>query len=429
MKKCRPESLMMSHAYSPEWSEGSIKPPIFQTSTFCFQSAEQGKEYFEVAYGLKEPKPGVANGLIYSRINNPNVEIFENRLSLWDNGEACAAFNSGMAAISTALLEYLRPGDTILHSSPLYGGTDHFINSWLPQIGVKVISFDAYDTAESIMRRIEEQKIGQSLKVIFVETPANPTNEIIDIAMCRRIADRYNPDAKIMVDNTFMGPLWSHPLNHGADLVIYSATKYIAGHSDLIAGAVVGNSQDILRLKTMRTFLGNMPSPNTAWLLTRSLETLQVRMERQLKNAEQVAYYLQDHNMVATVHYLGLIAENDPMYALYKRQYSSPGAMISFEIKGGEKEAFKFLNQLNLIKMAVSLGSTESLAQHPASMTHAGVHPIMKQQMGITDNLIRLSIGIENVNDLIEDIESAFKGMEDELSLKLNEAEMSNPTS
>lgn len=214
-----------------------------------------------------------------------------------------------------------------------------------------------------------------------------------------------------MVDNTFMGPLWSHPLTHGADLVIYSATKYIAGHSDLIAGAIVGSSEDILRLKTLRTFLGNMPSPHTAWLLTRSLETMQVRMEKQLDNAKKIALFLKDHSMLDGIHYLGLLEENDAAYPLYSRQYTAPGAMISFEIKGGETEAFQFLNHLRLIKMAVSLGSTESLAQHPASMTHAGVHPIMKQKMGITDNLIRLSVGIENPEDLIRDIKEALESV------------------
>jgi methionine-gamma-lyase len=412
--KFSPESLMMSFGYKPELSEGAIKAPIFQTSTFVFKTAEEGKAFFELAYGIRAKEQDEQLGLIYSRINNPNLEILENRLCLWDRADDCAVFESGMSAISTVLLEFLSPGDLLLFSTPVYGGTDHFIHSFLQKIGVDAVSFYPGQTENEIRKIIENTGKADKLAMIYAETPANPTNDITDIEMCRRIADSYSTDDKrvsVAIDNTYMGPLWSHPLLLGADLVIYSATKYIGGHSDLIAGAVLGNAEVMQRVKVLRTFLGNMASPNTCWLLTRSLETLKVRMEEQAKNANIVAAMLENHPLIEKVHYLGLLKETDTDYKLYKKQYSSPGAMISFDIKGGEEQAFQFLNHLKLLKMAVSLGSTESLAQHPASMTHIGVDPLERLKMGITDKLVRLSIGVENSNDIVWDIQQALENV------------------
>ncbi|HNP19277.1 MAG TPA: cystathionine gamma-synthase family protein [Fulvivirga sp.] len=410
--KLQPESLMMSHGYKPELSEGAIKAPIFQTSTFAFKSAEAGKAFFEVAYGLRQKDQDEELGLIYSRINNPNLEILENRLCLWDKSDDSAVFESGMSAISTVLLEFLNPGDLLLYSSPTYGGTDHFINYFLKKIGVQTISFRPDQSKEEIIEMIKGTNNSANLSTIYIETPSNPTNDLIDIVMCREIADYFSTDEKrvvLAVDNTYMGPMWSSPLQHGADLVIYSATKYIGGHSDLIAGAVLGNFELIKRVKTLRTFLGNMASPHTCWLLLRSLETLKVRMEQQTKNAQEVALFLEKRPNVKKIMFLGSLKKDTKAYSIYKKQYSAPGAMISFEIKGGEKEAFHFLNHLKLIKLAVSLGSTESLAEHPASMTHAGVDPEVKAQMGISDSLVRLSIGVENSQDLIWDIKQALE--------------------
>ncbi len=407
---------MMSHGYEPEWSEGAVKPPMFLTSTFAFKTAEEGKAFFELAYGLgvheKDEKPG----LIYSRINNPNLEILENRLCLWDQADDCSVFESGMSAITTVFLEFLRPGDLLLYSSPVYGGTDHFIHHFLPQFGIEAVGFHAHHTKEEIIKLVEQTGKSDRLTMIFIETPANPTNDLIDINECREVADIFSTKGQevvVAVDNTYMGPLWSHPLQLGADLVIYSATKYIGGHSDLIAGAVLGGAELMKKIKVLRTFLGNMPSPHTCWLLLRSLETMKVRMEQQMKNARVVAQFLQAHAKVEKVHYLGLLEPDDPMYVVYQRQYTSPGAMISFDIKGGEKQAFQFLNHLQLFKLAVSLGSTEGLAQHPASMTHAGMDPVDKLKLGITDQLVRLSIGIENVEDIIWDIEQALERVDD----------------
>ena len=407
----KPESLMMSHGYKPELSEGSIKSPIFQTSTFVFKNAQEGKAFFEVAYGLREKEASEEVGLIYSRINNPDLEILETRLKLWDNADDCAVFESGMAAISTVLLEFLAPGDVLLYSSPLYGGTDHFIKEFLKKIGIHTISFTPNDTQEDIVKRLKNSGLANKLSMIYIETPANPTNALIDIEMCNEIALRYSSDDKkvyLTVDNTYMGPLWQHPLKHGADLVLYSATKYIGGHSDLIAGACCGDQDVINRVKILRTFLGNMAAPHTGWLLMRSLETLKIRMEQQATNAEQVANYLNEHEKVEKVYYLGLIPEGTSEHEIYKRQYNSPGAMLSFDIQGGEKEAFKFIDNLKLIKLAVSLGGTESLVEHPATMTHAGVAPAFREELSITEKLVRLSIGVENHADLIWDNEQAL---------------------
>ncbi len=408
----QPETLMMSHGYRPEWSEGAVKCPIFQTSTFVFRTAEEGKAFFEVAYGLRERGDKEKTGLIYSRLNNPDMEILEDRLTLWDGAEACAVFESGMSAISTALFEFLQPGDLLLYSNPLYGGTSHFVHHVLTKFGIEVRGFLPGATREELEQIILESGKKDRLGMIYLETPANPTNDLVDISMCRSVADQFStPDrrALVAVDNTYMGPLWQHPLKHGADLVLYSATKYIGGHSDVIAGACLGSKELITRVKTLRTFLGNMIAPHTGWLLMRSLETLKLRMEKQAENAQIIARRLAEHPKVAKVHYLGLLSPEDgEAYRTYRRQCTSPGAMVSFELKGGEHEAFVFLNHLKIAKLAVSLGSTESLAQHPATMTHAGVDPAEKAAFGITDTLVRLSVGVENAEDLWWDVEQAL---------------------
>ena len=409
--KFKPESLMMSYGYKPELSEGAIKCPIFQTSTFVFKTAEEGKAFFEIAYGKREKLANEELGLIYSRINNPDLEILEDRLCLWDNAEDCAVFESGMSAISTVLLEFLQPGDLFLYSRPLYGGTDHFIHHFLPKIGIKTVGFKPGQDRDEIIKLLKDSGTPEKLKLIFMETPANPTNELIDIECCKSIAKQFNqPDNEVLVvvDNTYMGPLWQHPLKNGSDLVIYSATKYIGGHSDIIAGAVLGRKELMKRVKTLRTFLGNMAGPWTGWLLMRSLETLKIRMEQQQKNAIEVANFLHKHPKVEKVNYLGLIKEGTKEYEIFKKQYSGSGAMLSFELKGGESEAFKFLNALKMIKLAVSLGGTECLAEHPRTMTHAGIDENDLKEMGITDSLVRISIGVENYKDIIWDIEQAL---------------------
>lgn len=409
-----PESHMMSFGYDPRLSEGAIKPPIFQSSTFVFESAEAGKAFFEVAYGLREPRPGERSGLIYSRLNNPDLEILEDRLTLWDGAEAGAVFESGMAAITTVLFEFLSPGDVVLHSEPIYGGSDHFIRRVLPRFGIRPVGFPADASREEIEAILRDRGAGGPLAMIYVETPANPTNALVDIAMCAEIARERTTAVRqpvVAVDNTFLGPLFQHPLAHGADLVLYSATKYIGGHSDVIAGACLGSSGLVSRVKTMRTFMGTMAGPWTGWLLLRSLETLKMRMTAQMKNARYVADYLCDHPRVERVYYLGHLTESDPQFALYRRQCLAPGAMIAFDVVGGEAEAFRVLNSLRLVKLAVSLGGTESLAEHPATMTHADVTGETKQRLRVTGAMIRLSVGVEHPEDIIADLKQALEAV------------------
>ena len=411
-KEMKPESLMMSHGYNPELSEGAIKCPIFQTSTFVFKNAEDGKSFFEVAYGHRSKQQDEEMGLIYSRINNPNLEILESRLTLWDKAEDCAVFESGMAAISTVLLEFLKPGDVALISSPLYGGSDHFIKKILTKFGINSLTFKVGQTTEEIIELVKASGYADQLALVYIETPANPTNDLIDIAGAKAVASHFstaNKEVYLAVDNTYMGPVWQHPLQHGADLVLYSATKYIGGHSDVIAGACLGSKALIGRVKVLRTFLGNMASPNTGWLLLRSLETLKIRMDMQALNANQVANFLNHHPMVEKVYFIGNLTPADGMqYEIKNKQCLSNGGMISFDIKGGEKEAFKFLNELKLIKLAVSLGGTESLAEHPATMTHVDLDPDLKKELFITEKMVRLSVGVENAEDLIFDIGQAL---------------------
>lgn len=412
--KMRPESLMMTYGYNPKLSEGALKCPIFQTSTFVFNSAMEGKRFFELAYGISEAEAGEEMGLIYSRLNNPDLEILEDRLCLWDKADDCAVFESGMSAISTVMLEFLSPGDLLLYSRPVYGGTDHFINNVLKRMDIESVGFAPDSTKEEIIELIQQSGRADKLGLIHIETPANPTNALIDIEMCAAIAKEFSTEEQpvyLSVDNTYMGPMWQHPLEHGADLVIYSATKYIGGHSDLIAGAVLGSAALMGRVKGLRTFLGNMAAPFTGWMLMRSLETLKVRTEQQARNAEKVAEFLETHPKVSKVYYLGFIPEqgSDIDKEIYKKQYSSAGAMISFDIIGGEAAAFKFLDSLQLIKLAVSLGGTESLAEHPYTMTHADVPNDVKVRMAITENLVRLSIGVEYYEDIIADIRQALE--------------------
>jgi len=409
-QRLRPESLMMGYAYDPALSEGALKSPIFHTSTFVFESAESGKAFFELAYGLREPRPSEQPGLIYSRINNPDLQILEERLCLWDDAESSLVFSSGMSAISTALLAFLRPGDVIVHSEPVYGGTDFLIKRVLTQYGIVRMPFPAGDNAALDAAIADAEQLGR-VGVIYVETPANPTNAMVDINRCAQHAERLRDAGQgtlVAVDNTMFGPLWQKPLRHGADLVLYSLTKYIGGHSDLIAGACLGAESLIAQVRTFRTILGTMSDPHTGWMVLRSLETLKLRMTCQTKNAQRVAAFLSTHPRVRSVAFPGLLREGDAGYDLYQNQCTGPGSTFSFEIDGGEAEAFAVLNALTLVKLAVSLGGTESLAEHPATMTHSDIPPDEQRRMGITSAMIRISVGVEHPEDLIADLRQAL---------------------
>lgn len=416
-RQLSPETLMMGYGYSPTLSEGALKPPLFQTSTFVFKSAAEGKAFFELAYGLREKRRGEEIGLIYSRINNPNLEVLEDRLAVWDAAEAALAFCSGMAAISTAMWTFLRPGDAYAFSEPVYGGTEYLVHNILPQFGVTGVPFLA-EHGEKGMReavataREKAAATGGKVGVIYIETPANPTNGLVDIALARKLSEELATPAgrpPVIVDNTFLGPLWQTPLTHGADLSVTSLTKYVGGHSDLIAGSCSGEEQWITPVRVMRTILGTMTDPHTAWMLLRSLETLKLRMDAAELGARKVAAFLQEHPRVKSVWYLDFLPADHPDRALYERQCLSPGSTFSFEIEGGEADAFAFLDKLKVIKLAVSLGGTETLASHPAAMTHSDVPPADRERLGITESLIRLSIGVENPDDLIADIAQALE--------------------
>ena len=406
----RPETLMMSYGYDPQLSEGSVKSPIFQTSTFVFKTAEEGKAFFELAYGLREKRPREEPGLIYSRINNPDLEILEDRLTLYDEAESALVFSSGMAAIATTLFTFLRPGDVVVYSEPVYGGTDFLIRHLLPEFGVQTISFSARFGApgEKVLQRASE---AGRLRMIYLETPANPTNDLVDVALCAEQARSLAPAGEpplVAVDNTFLGPLWQKPLRQGADLVLYSLTKYVGGHSDLIAGACLGSEALIASVRGTRTILGTIPDAWTGWLIMRSLETLKLRMTSAMKNARYIAEYLNEHHRVKQVNYLGFLKQGDAQYEIFRKQCESPGSTFSFEIHGGEAEAFRMLNALKLVKLAVSLGGTESLAEHPASMTHSDIPADGQAHMGITPGMIRISVGIEHPEDVIADLEQAL---------------------
>lgn len=414
-KPLHPETLMMSYGYDPQLSEGAVKLPLFQTSTFIFKTAEDGKAFFELAYGLRERRPAEEPGLIYSRINNPDLEVLEDRLTLWDGAEAGLVFGSGMAAISTTMLTFLRPGDVVVHSEPIYGGTEFLLHKILPQFGIERVGFAAGTEGKALEEALREAREKGRVGMIYVETPANPTNGLVDIRRCAEAAEAIAREGErrpvVAVDNTFLGPLWQHPLKHGADLVLYSLTKYVGGHSDVIAGACLGREELIAPVRGMRTILGTMADPHTGWLLMRSLETLKLRMTSQMKNARYVAEFLSDHPKVRRVHYLGFLESSDPQHEIYQRQCLAPGGTFSFEVHGGEEEAFRLLNSLQLVKLAVSLGGTESLAQHPGTMTHSDVPREAQERMGITPAMIRISVGVEHPEDVIEDLRQALEAV------------------
>lgn len=409
-----PETLMMGYGYDPMLSEGSLKPPLFSTSTFVFRTAEDGKTFFATIQGRRKLGPDEEPGLVYSRFNNPNLEVLEDRLALWDEGETSLAFASGMAAISTCLWAFLRPGDVIVQSQPIYGGTETLMHSILPEFGIKQVGFEAEHGAAAMREAAERARTLGRIGAIFIETPANPTNSLVDIAEARRISDSLAQGGKrppVIVDNTMLGPVFASPLLMGGDIVVTSLTKYVGGHSDLIAGGASGAKEMLAPVRRMRSTLGTMCDPHTAWLLMRSLETLKLRMEASAAGATKVAAFLRDHPKIENVWFLDFLPSDHPDRPLHERQNKSAGSTFSFEVAGGEEGAFRLLDRLQAIKLAVSLGGTETLASHPASMTHSGMAPEELKRFSITPGLIRISIGVENPDDLIADLDQALAGV------------------
>ncbi len=402
-----PESEMMRKGWDPSRGHGALKPPLFQTSTFVFESGQGAERLFDIVYGGATPGNDEEVGFIYTRMDHPNLVIVEERLALWDGAESALLFSSGTSAIFTTFLTLVRPGQLILHSTPLYGGTNTMLRKVLEPLGYEVESFGP-DVDEAGLSDLVGDRV---LGAVYLETPANPTNDVFDIAMASRVAGAHSTAEHrplTIVDNTFLGPYAQRPLEHGADLVVYSATKYFGGHSDLVAGVATGPASLIDEMKTMRYRIGTTADPHTAWLLGRSMETYAIRVERQTANARAVAEFLSGHPKVASVRYLGLVPSDDPIAGLARRQWTSGGAMISFELVGGRDEAFRFLDSTELITHTTSLGGTESIASHPWTTSHANVDLETRKRIGVTEAMIRLSIGIESPVDLIDDLDRAL---------------------
>ncbi|MEY3834370.1 MAG: Methionine gamma-lyase [Pseudomonadota bacterium] len=413
-KGLRPETLAVAFGYDPEMGMGSVKPPIFMTSTFVYPSAQHAKNVHEAYFDGTGPLVGETNH-IYSRLGHPGLDFLEKRLAAIDGAEEAVAYSSGMAAHSSIALAYVRPGDSVLHGRPIYGGVDMLYNSIMPQFGSHVAAYTDGTDENDVRKAADEAMAKGPLKLIIAETPANPTAAVVDLDLMVRIADEVGAKQGhrplVVVDNTLLGPFAQRPIEHGVDLCMTSLTKYCGGHSDLLAGGVSGRKELIDHLRMQRTTWGNHLDPYTSWLVLRSLESVAVRTERAMDNARGVAEFLRDHPKVAGVTYLGFLEPGTVRRAVYDRQCKAAGSTFSFHLHGGEAEAFRMLDQLKLLKVAVSLGGSETLICHSASTTHYAVPPAQRLAGGITDGTIRLSVGLEHVDDLIGDLRQALEAV------------------
>lgn len=390
MHKWQKETAVIHEGFDGKAHQGSLAVPLYQTSTYVFDNAVQGERRFA----------GEEAGNIYSRLGNPTVAVLEERIAAMEEGAAALAFASGMAAVSTVLVHVTKANDHILCSRGIYGCT----------FGLLKIMEKKYNITHDLISMKTEQEIEQAITdktvCIYVETPINPTMELVDLEVVAKVAKRHN--LQVIVDNTFCSPYIQTPLTIGADFVLHSATKYINGHGDVIAGLLVG--KDAEEMKEIRNTVlkdyGGIISPFDAWLLLRGMKTLPVRMDRHSRNAEIIFEFLKTHDKVEEIFYP--FDQSHPQYAIAKKQMNAGGGLISFTIKGGKGDAQTLLDNLKLIKLAVSLGDTESLMQHPATMTHSSIPEEERQQMGITDNLLRLSVGLEHTDDIIYDLQQAL---------------------
>jgi methionine-gamma-lyase len=404
---------MTAYGFEPAFSEGAVKPPVFLTSTFAFQSAEEGAEFFDVVAGRKSaPEDGGAGGLVYSRFNHPNAEIVEDRLALIDDAEAALITSSGMAAISAIFLTFTRPGDTIVHYSPLYGGTETLLSKVFSSWGVTPFSFLDGLSEASLLDGLEQARARGPVKIVYLETPANPTNAMTDIVMVRRVVDdwgkKHGHHPLIVCDNTLLGPVFQKPIGLGVDICVYSLTKYVGGHSDLIAGGITGSKALLKSIRLTRGAFGFNLDPHSSWMLSRSLETLILRMEHAAASASLVAEWLATNDILPCKVLHPEHFTDEAAIEVYNTQCTGPGSTFSFVVENDRKLAFRILNELQLFKLAVSLGGTESLTCHPASTTHSGVPLEMREKVGVTEGLVRLSVGLEHPADLIEDLQQAF---------------------
>ena len=409
-----PETQMMSYGYDAKLSEWSIKPPVFLTSTFAFESAEAGAAFFRINLGKRQEGDPEVAGLMYSRFNNPNMEVLEDRLGLYEGAEESAVFSSGMAAISTTLMALAHAGSVILQSTPLYGGTESLIRKFLPNYGIKSVDFFASSDDDELLVAAEKAMSQGEVSVIFMETPTNPTNDLVDLEACVRVASmieaKQGSRPAIVVDNTFLGPVGQAPLSLGADVVVYSLTKYVGGHSDLIAGAAMGSIGAMAKVRALRGYLGTNLDAHTCWMLLRSLETVKIRMEAAAAGALKVAEFLRDHPKVDRVRYLGFLKEGSRDARVHAAQSTSFGSTFAFDL-ADQPSAFRMLNKLQVMKLAVSLGGTETLICHPGSTTHLGVDSELRRKQGFTEGLVRISVGIENPDDLIADLKQALNAV------------------
>ena len=391
MKKCGLGTTAI-HAGTLKNLYGTLAMPIYQTSTFIFDSAEQGGRRF----ALEEA------GYIYTRLGNPTTTVLENKIAVLEEGEAGVAMSSGMGAISSTLWTVLKAGDHIVTDKTLYGCTFALMNHGLTRFGVEVTFVDTSNLDEV------KNAMKENTRVVYLETPANPNLKIVDLEALSKIAHT-NPNTLVIVDNTFATPYMQKPLKLGADIVVHSVTKYINGHGDVIAGLVVTNKElaDQIRFVGLKDMTGAVLGPQDAYYIIRGMKTFEIRMERHCANAKKVVEFLNKHPKIEKVYYPGL--ETHPGYEIAKKQMKDFGAMISFELKGGFEAGKTLLNNLKLCSLAVSLGDTETLIQHPASMTHSPYTKEEREAAGITDGLVRLSVGLENVEDIIADLEQGLE--------------------
>lgn len=408
------QTLMMGYGFDPRLSEGAVKPPVFLTSTFVFPNAQAGAHFFDQTAGRVPLDKGQESaGLVYSRFNHPNMEIFERRFALYDGGEAAAAFSSGMAAISASLWALCRPGDVVVHSMPLYGGTETLLRRLLSQWGIKLYELPHNASLDGTQRCLSEAaKLGR-VAMVYVESPSNPTNDLIDFEIVHRAVHLHAAKALvrplIVCDNTMLGPVFCQPCTHGVDLCVYSLTKYVGGHSDLVAGAVAGVKSIVDQVRAVRSATGSQLDPHTCWMLARSLETLELRMRYAADSASKIAHWLAAYPELAIkVNHPELLTDKHLQHT-YHRFCSGAGSTFSFVVPGGRDAAFRVIDALQLMKSAVSLGGTESLVCHPASTTHSGVTPEMRQRFGVDEGLIRLSVGLEHPDDLMADLRQALR--------------------
>jgi methionine-gamma-lyase len=409
----RPETMMMSYGYDPQLSEGSVKPPVFLTSTFAYQTPEEGEEFFHIMAGRKPAPAGSVGGLIYSRFNHPNVEIIEDRLSLFEGSECSVVCSSGMGAISAILFAYLRPADVIVQSAPLYGGTETLIRKLLPQFNIETGEFQDGLNETGMLTSLREASKKGRLAMVFVESPANPTNSLVDFEALNRVLDIIEKETGLrpisVCDNTLMGPVFQQVVPQGIDMAMYSLTKYVGGHSDLVAGAVCGSREMLRPVRATRGTLGLNLDPHTSWMISRSLETLSIRMERSADSGRKVAQWIADNTYIAAKVLHPDFIKDTAYQAVYKRQCSGPSSTFSFVLEVSKADAFRLINNFTIFKSAVSLGGSESLVCHPGSTTHSGVAADLRVKFGVSDGLIRLSIGLEHPDDLIADLDNAFR--------------------